>query len=84
VGERYNASDADVVAVYDISNQANSQIRELSQNKQLTAQETRQRIEKIQAETQSDIVDLVGEDAAKSVLDNTRRYNFRRSGRGSR
>jgi hypothetical protein len=84
VGERYNASDTDVVAVYDISNQANSQIRELSQKKQLTAQETRQRIEKIQAETQSEIVDLVGEDAAKSVLDNTRRYNFRRSGRGNR
>jgi len=84
VGERYNASDADVVAVYDMTSQANSQIRELSQNKQLSTQETRQRVEKIQAETQSDIVDLVGEDAAKSVLDNTRRYNFRRSGRGSR
>ena len=33
VGERYNASDADVVAVYDLTNQANTEIRALSQNK---------------------------------------------------
>jgi hypothetical protein len=82
VGERYNASDADVVAVYDLTNQANTEIRALSQNKQLTAQETRQRVEQIQAEMQNEIVDLVGKDAADSVLDNTRRFNFRRTRRG--
>lgn len=84
VGEYYNTSESDVVAVYDITNQANTQIRELSQNKQLTKQESRQKVEEIQAETHSNIVDLVGEEAADSVLQNTRRYNFRGSRHGNR
>ena len=81
VGERYGASDANVLAVYDVTNDATSRLQEVTENRNLSRSERRQKMEEIQTEINVQVIDIVGEEAARSVQQNTSRFIFRRAGR---
>ncbi|HAK53794.1 MAG TPA: hypothetical protein DCM54_18100 [Gammaproteobacteria bacterium] len=84
VGERYGTSDANVLAVYEVTNDAASRIQEVTENSDLSRSERRQKMSEIQTDTHVQVTDILGEEAAKSVQQNTSRFIFRRAGRGSR
>ena len=81
VGERYGASDANVLAVYDVTNDATSRLQEVTENRNLSRSERRQKMEEIQTEINVQVIDILGEEAARSVQQNTSRFIFRRAGR---
>ena len=84
VGERYGASDANVLAVYEVTNDAASSIQEVTENRNISGAERRQKMAEIQTEFNVQVADILGAEAARSVQQNTSRFIFRRVDRGSR
>jgi hypothetical protein len=78
IGERYGTSDTDLVAVYEITSTTRQQMQAVANTKGMSRQETRRRINELESEAHAEIEQIVGEDVAASVRQNTSRYSRRR------
>ncbi len=77
IGERYGSSESELIEVYEISSAMATQTREIARNGDLPRQEARKRMEEIDQQAFAEIIEVVGEEAAESIRQNTRRFAYR-------
>ncbi len=73
IGERYGASEDEMIEVYAITSDINDRARALASGGGVSRQELRSRISQMQAAAHEEIVDVVGDEIAESVRQNTSR-----------
>lgn len=79
IGDRYGITDNEIIAVYEVTTQAKTDISDLRGNEGLSPEERHDRANEIQEESFQEIENIAGKETADSV-----RNNYRRLGIGGR
>lgn len=78
IAERYNTGESTMIEVYEVSTDSTARINDIRNDDSGSREERRAAIQVINDETNEQVIELVGEEVAQSIRENSTAFRFRR------